>query len=124
MGSIRQPWFLGAQAKYRHMRETFRLKVPEKWMPADPKVGARPRFYRLLPRPTPISDSKNRNPQKTSRWSQLQRGDEIHYFKQDHAILDFSDITDDLCPPGYTLERHDHSAIFYKLEIKNVTSNK
>jgi len=46
--------------------------------------------------------------------------DEIHSFKQDHAISEFSDITDDLCPPGYTLERHERSAIFYKLEMKDV----
>ena len=48
--------------------------------------------------------------------------DEIHSFKQDHAISDFADITDDMCPQGYKLERHDRAAIFYKLEMDKVCS--
>ena len=46
--------------------------------------------------------------------------DEIHSFQQDHAISDFTDITDDMCPQGYKLERHDRAAIFYKLEMDKV----
>ena len=45
--------------------------------------------------------------------------DEMHDFKLNDEISNFTDITDDLCPPEYKLERHDRAAIFYKLEFKD-----
>ena len=59
---------------------------------------------------------------QTTRKTPIDRNfkeDEIHSFKHDNVIKNFADITDALCPPGYTLERHEHAAIFYKLEIKD-----
>ena len=45
--------------------------------------------------------------------------DEMPQFRRDDRINVFSDISETLCPPGYTLDLKEHVAIFYRLEIKD-----
>ena len=48
------------------------------------------------------------------------KADELPKFKEQDTIHAFSEITDALCPPGYSLELHAKAAIFYRLEIKDI----
>ena len=89
-------------------------------MPADPKVGTRPCCpYRLLSRSTPSVIPIIETPRKPPVDRNFKE-DEIHSFKQDHAISDFADITDAFSQ-GYTSEQHDRAAIVLQTRNEQCT---